>query len=339
MKLIAPVLTLTAVLLFSTCSTDFQLESDWEDIPVVYGFLSLQDTAHYIRVEKAFLEPGGNAEAIAQEPDSLYYAEDQITVQLEKIATGQVYTLERVDGNLEGYPREEGPFAQSPNYLYKIKAEDIELEGGDRVRLIINRGDELDEVTAQTEIIEAVGPRSTSPPDQISTWPYNSFQSISWNAGPSAKLFDIRMFIRYRELDPAAPGGEVPRILEWTIQRRLLRTNDDQTRFSVDLLGEDFYRFIGSAIDESVQRERIFESIELQIAAGGQELVELNRVLQANTGITSSQAIPTYTNLSEGRGIFTSRFIATRTGIELTSMALDSLIGGIYTEDLNFRRP
>ena len=50
----------------SACSTDFQLEGEWSDIPVVYGFVSIQDTAHYIRVQRAFLEPGGNANEIGQ---------------------------------------------------------------------------------------------------------------------------------------------------------------------------------------------------------------------------------------------------------------------------------
>ena len=70
-------------LMFSACETDFQLEGEWKDIPVVYAFLSEQDTAYYVRVEKAFLEPGGDATEIAQIPDSIYYKEEQISVSLE----------------------------------------------------------------------------------------------------------------------------------------------------------------------------------------------------------------------------------------------------------------
>ena len=51
------------VLFFSSCETDVVLEGEWKDIPVVYAFLSIQDTAHYVRVEKAFLQPGGDANA------------------------------------------------------------------------------------------------------------------------------------------------------------------------------------------------------------------------------------------------------------------------------------
>ncbi|KAA3638695.1 MAG: hypothetical protein DWQ02_04770, partial [Bacteroidetes bacterium] len=71
-------LILLATLSITACTTDFQLEGEWKDIPVVYGFISVADTAHYIRVEKAFLEPGGDANQIAQIADSLYY--DNATV-------------------------------------------------------------------------------------------------------------------------------------------------------------------------------------------------------------------------------------------------------------------
>nr|HQU58973.1 hypothetical protein [Saprospiraceae bacterium] len=77
-------LLFSATLIIGACSTDFELEAAWKDIPVVYSFISVQDTAHYVRIEKAFLEPGGNAIEIAKIADSIYYS--NISVELEKLA-------------------------------------------------------------------------------------------------------------------------------------------------------------------------------------------------------------------------------------------------------------
>ena len=341
MKLPAFIVSLLLILLFSNCSTDFELEADWQDIPVVYGFISVQDTAHYLRVEKAFLERGGDARAIAQFADSLYYDVADISVRLEKTQTGQVYELERVDGNLEGYPREEGPFAQSPNYLYKIKADAINLSGGERLRLLIDRGDELDPVTATTDVLGEVLPRNTSPSNPINVWDYNTFLNFSWAIGEDdrAQIFDLRLFIHYQEIDLANPASVENKTVEWIVNRKILRNNQSQERFTYEILGQDFYKFLGQAIEPVPNRQRIFEGLDIQIASGGQELVDLDRVLQANAGITSSQAVPVYTNLSEGRGIFSSRYVARREGIQLRAVALDSLIAGIHTRNLNFREP
>ncbi|MBK8555265.1 MAG: hypothetical protein IPL65_05590 [Lewinellaceae bacterium] len=71
-------------LLLSTCSNDFEITAPWKSYPVVYAFLSAQDTAHYVRIEKAFLSPDKSALAVAQIADSLYYPVDAINVYLQK---------------------------------------------------------------------------------------------------------------------------------------------------------------------------------------------------------------------------------------------------------------
>jgi hypothetical protein len=327
---------LLALFTFSTCTTDFELEAPWKDIPVVYGFLNLQDTAHYIRLEKAFLEPGGNANAIAQIVDSLYY-NPSVTVQLQRVNTGQRFTLQRVDGNLEGYPRRSGPFANSPNYLYKIKGSTINLTAEQRIRLIINRGNGLPEVTAETTVLGALSPRTTAPGNPLNL-DYTRQLVFVWDIPASAALFDLRMLIHYREIDPTLPGGGINKTLEWEIQKDLEKPDANATFVRYDnLKGEDFYRFVGAALSNAPNTQRIFQSIDLVYTAGGGELAELIKVEQANTGITSSQAIPIYTNLSEGRGVFSSRNAASRTGLTLNAPSLDSLRNGIYTRGLNFQ--
>ena len=68
----------------------------------------------------------------------------------------------------------------------------------------------------------------------------------------------------------------------------------------------------------------------------GDALYQFVRVSRANTGITSAQSIPTYSNVDGGLGIVTSRYTTVRQGIVLADEALDSLRTGIYTRNLNF---
>jgi hypothetical protein len=49
------VLLLLIPLAFTSCETDFELNAEWKDITIVYGILNQNDTAHYIRIQKAFL--------------------------------------------------------------------------------------------------------------------------------------------------------------------------------------------------------------------------------------------------------------------------------------------
>src|SRR5688572_11948988 len=137
MKWIFGLLTFVAIL--TACDNELVVTDEWEDISVVWGLLNKSDTAHYIRVEKAFLDPTTSALDIARIPDSLYY--ENATVSLKRVNTGQVFMLERVNGELEGYPREEGIFAETPNYLYKIKANVINLVIGEKYEFVLDKGD------------------------------------------------------------------------------------------------------------------------------------------------------------------------------------------------------
>ncbi len=325
-------LIILAMLSITACTTDFQLEGEWKDIPVVYGFISVSDTAHYIRVEKAFLEPGGDANQIAQIADSLYY--DNATVQLKNLETGAVYDLVKVDGNLEGYQREEGVFATSPNYLYKIKAEDINLAGGESLQILVNTGSDEDLVTADAKIIEPIVPSENLPNQELALDDYDRTITTRWDHGVDTKIFDLRWIIRYKESLPGT-SDFVDKSVEWVLDRRLIN-DDDRTKSTFRFDAGEFYQFLSEAIEENPDVVRTNLRIDISIVGGGQEFQEYLTIADANLGITSSNQIPVYTNLSRGYGIFTSRGTALREGLFLTTTALDTLETGMYTKLLNF---
>lgn len=319
----------------SSCTTDFEVEADWKDIPIVYGFLSTQDTAHYLRIEKAFLEPGGNALTIAQLADSLYYG-PEVQVMLEKTATGELFVLERVDGNLEGYVREGGTFANMPNILYKIRKETINLKTADEVRLSIDRGAGKELVTAETAVIGDLRLIETLPREPITLGGYNAELRIGWEVSTVAKLFDLRFLIHYRESRPDNPALFDQKTLEFILDKSIER-EDESNRVSYFLRSGDFFQFMASNLPVLTSGVRFFEGIDIGLVAAGEAFLELSKIGQANLGITSANEVPIYTNLSEGRGIFSSKASALRENLSLGPVALDSLRNGIFTRDLGFQ--
>jgi len=319
----------------STCTTDFEVEADWKDIPIVYGFLSTQDTAHYLRIEKAYLEPGGNALTIAQIADSIYYG-PEVQVMLEKIATGELFVLERVDGNLEGYVRESGVFAHQPNILYKIKKEDINLKTADEVRLTIDRGAGKELVTAETVVIGDLRLIETLPREPITLGGYNSELRIGWEVSTFAQLFDLRFVIHYLESRPDDPAVFDPKTLEFVLDKSIER-EDESNRVSYFLRSGDFFQYLSANLTVLNSGVRFFQGIDIGLVAAGEEFLELSKIGQANLGITSANEVPIYTNLSEGRGIFSSKATALRENLSLGPVSLDSLRNGIFTRDLGFQ--
>lgn len=320
---------------WSSCETDFELEGDWKDIPVLYAFLSEQDTAYYVRVERAFLEPGGNALEIAQIPDSFYYDDNQVSVKLERLSNGQTFELQRVDGRDEGYPRVTGDFANEPNYLYKLRRSQTTLNGGTDFRIIVEREGE-EPATATSTIVREI---------ELANLPLDGFMrfgdftrdsKVEWRiTGEDARVFDIRLKFRYRETDPENPGNRITKEIEWVLDQDLTRV-DGSSLQTFRFPNESFYQFLDTELEPLATGTRKFDAVVFEVTAGGVEIEDYLRIANANIGITSAQAIPSYTNVENGVGIVTSRYKVTSFDLGLAAVARDSLYGSSYTKDLNF---
>jgi hypothetical protein len=333
MRIAIPVL-LSLGLLAGGCTTDFTLEGDWQDIPVVYAFLSTQDTAHYVRVEKVFLEPGGNAENIARIPDSLYYGPDEATVILERVSNGQRVVLQRVNGEDEGYPRQPGVFASSPNILYKVRASQFALTGGQQVRIIIERPGE-EPAIAETTIVAPVNFSTPSEGSFTSFLPYGSGNNITWSTSPQAFIYDVRIKIRYKESLPGSTTEFVDKSIEWVITKDH-RRNEETTTQAVRLSNVSFFQTLADNIPQTPGVIRRFTGMDYTIIGAGREIVDFLEISNANTGITSSEIPPTFSNVTNGLGLVSSKSKAERFGITLSSDTRDSLRNGTYTKLLNF---
>ncbi|NRA48894.1 MAG: DUF4249 family protein [Phaeodactylibacter sp.] len=335
MKLLKPVFLLFVLVLgWSGCSTEVNLEAEWKDIPIIYSFLNIQDTTHYVRVQKAFLEPGGDALQIAQINDSIYY--NNAVVTLENRTKGTSFVLERVNGEDEGLLKEEGVFSNSPNILYKVSAEEADLEGGDEIFIRVDRGDDVLPATAETVILSPIDSVAASPANNINRWRYEQLLPVVWKPGAESQIFDVRFIIHYREVTPGQGDEPEAKTVEWVINKSVLREDEDSQREKVDVSGEGFYAFLGSAIPPSEGEIRIFDFFDIVITGAGPEFRDFILVEQANAGITSAQNIPVYTNVEGGLGVFTSRYQLVRKGIRLGGEARDTLQDGIFTREINF---
>ncbi len=324
-RLLIFLITLTAVI---SCDNELELIEEKKDIPIVYGLLSVSDTAQYIRVERAFVDETQSAFELAMDPGALYYPD--AVVQLERASTGSLFSLTRVDGTEEGYPRDAGAFAQFPNYLYKIRNDAIDLVPGENYILRINRGDNQPEVTASSILIEdarIIRPTNTGSLD----FDYIQGTNFRWSGGEGAVIFDIYLKINYRERNVVIGGNFESKSVLWQMGQSLVNQE-------LEVVGIDFYGFLGGAIPVDTDVDRRMDDVDVILDSGGEEIREYIQVGSANLGITSSQDIPTYSNLSEGRGIFSSRNRTWKYGVPLTPGTIDSLVDGTITRDLNFRR-
>ncbi|MFZ1560336.1 MAG: hypothetical protein WAT37_10455 [Saprospiraceae bacterium] len=322
------VIFLLCVTTFLSCSNDFELTEGAVDTPIVYGMISVGDTATYIRVERAFVDENTSALVLSKDPAQLYY--NDITVKIRHIKTSKDYTLKRVDGNLEGYQRDAGAFADAPNYLYKIKKSELNLIGKDQYKLIVSRNDGsvLTEATT-TAIAPYANEDITNPgPTALLSFVNNLDYKLRWFGDAAAVIHDVRFIFYFKE----EKGGQITdKSLSWTVIK-----NHDKNEYTFK--GRAFYEFMQGALEKNPTTKRYFQNASIEVVSGAKEIKDYISIGQANLGITSSGEIPVYTNLSnDGQGIFSSKTGFIRSDIGLANVTLDSLRNGVITKSLNFQ--
>ncbi len=334
-KVFILIMTILAV---AGCKNELVTVDTWRDIPVVYGILNLNDTATYIRVEKAFVDKDKSPFQLAQIADSLYYKD--ITVSLIRVRNNERFNLIRVDGNTEGYVRNDGIFAKSPNYLYKIVNKTLSMRADEEWRLeVVRKGETKPIAKSATKII---GDYEVTVPTSAPVFLRydNSFSLTLQTDEKSGRAYDVKMLFNYDEGDPTRPNSTVAKQAIWdftTSGQRRSSGNTPDPIMSFTRKGQDMYEFLGNTIPTSAGVLRTFKSIDFDVIIGGQEFLDYSNVGIANTGITGSQTIPTYTNIENGYGIFASRNKTSKTGVKLSDVAIDLLKNGEYTKKLNFR--
>jgi hypothetical protein len=331
---------LFAALIINACSNEFEVAAPWKELPIVYAILSPKDTAHYVRVEKAFLDPEKSALEIAQIPDSLYYPESAISVWLEQVGSTSRAQLFRVDGNLEGYVRDQGIFASQPNWLYKVKKPGF-LIPGSSYRLVVKRNDGREDITAETTIPKDFSITRPDPTNIVRkmSFAYSTTTTIDWRTDINGVYFDITLVLPYRE---EAPNGTVllRDTLVWNaaknVQRLEQQIGPGIYKGTTELQGAQLYKFLASQLAPT-NNFRYFEKGFIYLDGGGKEIRDFNITASANSGLTGAEVYPIYTNLSEGFGIVTAKNLFKMGNIQMSEQTIDSMFYHPLTQGLKFR--
>lgn len=314
---------------FWSCNNDLDILAPYKETCVVYGLINAADSAQFIRINRAFLGEQ-DAYVMAQHPDSFNYA-DILDVTFERWENGfkkDSYLLERDSSHI----LEQGIFANTPNILYKTPAGKLILENSDYKLIIHNR------VTGQTTSSESVAlnnidvtvpivfPGSTITVPLYNTVPY----TVKFHTNNEAVVYNVTIKFNYTEFPNNDPSNYVYKTVDWSLGD----LSNSSPTIDVELPGDDLFELLGSSIpvDNSVNRR--FASLTFVFTSAAADFYTYMQVNQPPSGLV--QSIPDYTNIVNGKGVFSSRYIKRIEGGNLDFKSLDSLKNGRFTQKLRF---
>lgn len=331
------ILVFVSVLLFSACSTDFEVIGDWKETMVVYGLLDQSQPKQYIKINKAFLGEG-NAFEYAQIKDSVQFA-NSISVTLKRIKNGnEIATYTLIKDN--SIPKNTGTFygPGQENAIYSFNSTGANtLTDDSQYKLIIRNNETGSEVTSQTSLVSDFGnllsPTLGVQYANIASLTIPNYRySIRLKSAPNARLYEVIVRLHYTD---STTSGNIVKELDWKLGQKTTEKLDGDEELDFGFFSDDYMKFIGSSLsDYSGLYNRKAGNAEIIVISAADELKTYIDVNKPSTGIIQEK--PEYTNITNGLGILSARLFKTSFDKPLSGDTKDVLSGGTYTHCLKF---
>ncbi|MEX2597870.1 MAG: hypothetical protein WEC59_13175 [Salibacteraceae bacterium] len=315
------------------CETDIEIIAPKKDVTVIYGLLESNKTRHFIRINKAFVGED-SAKVLAAEPGINEYSDSELSAfvrekNLDGTETGAYWELNPTYVK----SKEDGTFFSDSNKVYYF---DADLAIDKEYELVCNidvEGEDLKEVKASTRVIGSnqgavtlLKPRFIGTTSQggdraevdfISQGEYSNALEVEWSNTSGGASYTS--YYRFYYTDVNKSTGERTRD-SLTFSVGTERVTEGQTgTVSFQINPEEFFIQVDRNVEDydfaNADFERIAsDTLQFFLEVADNTLATYIEVNQPATEVVQEQ--PEYTNVTNGIGIFASRFITSTKNFE-----------------------
>jgi len=322
-----PLSLLSAVLLsFNACDNTLDVNAKWKEVLVVYGLLNPTDSVQYVKINKAFLNENTGALEAAKVSDSLFF--NDLQVRVVRIEDNAVYTC-TPDNTI---PKDSGIFGNDRNTLWRFRAP---ISHFFNYRIEITRPSTGFKADAVTQIC---GPASVLAPAQDTFSTLNLQLAnipVIFNSGANTAAYDVTLELVYDEFSKADTTRKIRKSVTWKMLSDQ-RTNfyNGGVRLTNVVSRSAFFQFVAARINPDPAVWRRVAHVNIRFFGGAPQLVDYISVSEPSIGIVQKQA--DYTNVNNGLGIFSSRYIQTIPRVKLDQNSTLVFVGREEIKPLNF---
>jgi hypothetical protein len=311
----------------SGCENEIEVFGEYKEMAVVYGFLDMGEPIQRLRIGRTFLNPGVPASQIAKIPDSIYFAEAEVTVINEQ--TGQRFTF-TPDTSI---PKDSGYFAHQPSIVYSGV-----------MNIIPNNTYRLEVLNKQTGFVARSKTLIVGPPPTIS-FPVSVVNpnlsvapdliiQLRFVNGNNAKLHDAVFEFTIEEFSKSDTTQKRERFYAWRFVNNLRNENTAPGSRVRTTEGKNFFEYFKAVLPYDTTVYRRFKKIDFVLYSSASELADFMESTTPSIGIVQKQT--EYTNIENGVGVFSSRHTARIKNITLDIATIEYLRTLDDYKDLQF---
>jgi len=290
-------------LLFGACETDIESNAEYQDITVVYGLLDQDSTAHYIKINKAFLGEG-DANDLAANSNNYNYSDGEIAVKIDAFTSAGVfvksYNLTRTTNDL---PKDNGVFDNSTNVLYRF--DEANLDPDNTYKLSVYNPALSKEVTAETTMPSGADVSSIGVLNTLDFYNGTNYVSETFVIVPGNNVGRIKAELVFRYTEVYTTNDSLDKEIRINMgEEKATSLQGNNLEFTMN--GDVFFNEITSNIPTNVPNldYRRLSNCQVELTLAG---VDLSTYMSVNSP-TNTSAV-NFTNINNGLGLFSSRTV------------------------------
>lgn len=357
------IIGLAALLFFNGCSTEVDLNADYNSKTVVYGLLDPKADIQWIKINKTFLGDGNNLDYATIRDSSEYRWEEFSRLAVEMYIDGDYVTEFPLNDTLLSNKEINGIFYGPEQTVYYFQTPfvngEAQLNEEATYRLVIDFVERPD-VSAETNVVKTtdigfISPQPTSTLLMASNQAGNAVDyktvNIRFSTGENIKLYDFSLKFNYTEV---LNGERDTTSIEYNLGSYKSTSTGGGMLTDYEYSGLAFFTFLGNRLEavEGMRREiGVFDGsrtrcFDLRMSVANEDLATYIEVNSPVTGVIQER--PTWSNIDNGIGLFASRSSVEVKGIGVTGAGpngvtnignVKALCIGQYTNDLGFCDP
>lgn len=313
-KYIIPSIIVVLTYIATSCKTNVDLNAPYEAIPVVYGVLDQSQDTQFVKINKSFLGTGNNADYAAI-LDSNYFQnlsgtiDEYVNGTLNQSFSLQELWVKNIDAGIFN--------TDSQKVYYFVPAGGLNEDATYKLNVTVS--EISDPITAETILVKGSGLSfkfNFAIPAQSSgivfadnsTFTNGIYKSIfpQWLSVLNGKVYELYLRLNYSEITATDTTNKS---ILWNLGSQTTQTTSGGVTLSKLISGESFYDMVSSKLsgyaNESAVIKRKVKLLDFLLAVGADDLNTYITVNEPSTGVVTSK--PTYSNIDNGVGIFSSR--------------------------------
>ncbi|MEI7896305.1 MAG: hypothetical protein WCJ26_04680 [bacterium] len=295
-----PLFLLLLLALFS-CDKSLNVNADWKDVTVVYGLLDQTEDTTFIKITKAFLGEG-NALQFARVPDSSNYP-DKLEVRLDEYVDTtfiQSYPCDTV--TIHNKEAGDSIFYFPDQLMYYSL---LKLNENHIYKLYIRNKVTGKVVTSKTALLHDF--EVTRPQVSASFPPGLSFE-VKWFPAKNGQRYQLVIRFLYLESLKSDPNNLHLKSFDWLLFNNV-RPVDVASPQPFDLYfpADAFYSAVAANIDTNSFVIRTAYRCQYIFTVASPDLNTYMEVTEPSLSLIQER--PAFTNITNGIGLFSSRFM------------------------------